>query len=171
VAVVVPWLSRADQQVWTVAWWGSTLLFAAMTVALRHPVWLFPTFASGIAAFLATGYVIDPEMQTSRSFATLAGLAWVFLGAAWAIEQRWPSPASAAPLTDSPPRHAGDDVGEADVRAAQRLGMADTSRTGPGVGDSSRIGPGVGSSSRPGPGEGDTLTTGCDRLLGSGGLR
>jgi hypothetical protein len=96
-AVAAPLFSYGhDQRTWTLAWWGSTALFAVLTALVRHSGGLFPTLAFGTVAFLATGYANDPRMPQARSFATLAALTWLLLGAARLLERWRPSPMSGA---------------------------------------------------------------------------
>jgi hypothetical protein len=130
IAAAVPFRATADQQVWTLGWWGSTLLFAALTLALRRPLWLFPTFGFGIVAYLATGFLLDPALSTARSFATLAVPAWAFLGLAWMIDRR--RQATAAPGSPLPRTGEGPRVG-----APARVGDGSAARTGEGPADTS----------------------------------
>jgi hypothetical protein len=143
IAVAVPFRSTADQTVWTLGWWGSALLFATLTVLLRHPLWLFPTLGFGTVAYLATGVWLDPSLTNTRSFATLAALAWLFLGLAWGVE-RWsrnkafpnpsdarggaaddprpnPSPREERPAPAVPIGQGGDDPVVARLRSALAL--------------------------------------------------
>jgi hypothetical protein len=91
-AVAAPMLSYGGaQQPWTLAWWGGTLLLALLTALLREPLGLYPTLIFGSVAFLATGYLVQPTLPTTRSFATLAALTWLFLGVAFGLERRWPA--------------------------------------------------------------------------------
>ena len=104
---------------------GERRLFAALTIALRHPLGLFPTFAAGIVAYLATGYLVDPNLTAARSFATLAAPAWLFLGPAWVIERRR-SDAEVIPLPDAtePDRDAARDAEDDDKSPGEARGPA-----------------------------------------------
>jgi hypothetical protein len=94
-AVSAPYFSTTDQRTWALAWWGGTALFAALTVLIRQPIGLYPALLFGSVAYLATGYVVAPEMRSSRSFATLTALTWVYLGAGWLLERWRPTSMSA----------------------------------------------------------------------------
>ena len=142
VAVAEPFTSTGSSLVWALGWWGGALLFAAMTAALRQPLWLYPTFGFGIVAYFVTGRLAEPPLTPSTSFATLAVLTWLFLGLACLIERRWPSPTRqpqpaddgpAAPVQrpalgdgegDAPSAGEGDDPAGARLREVARRGRS-----------------------------------------------
>src|SRR5207253_1941162 len=69
--LAVPIISTAEQSIWTIAWWSMAAIYGASAALSARPYWLYPALGSALVAYLATVYVLDPQILVVQAIGSL----------------------------------------------------------------------------------------------------
>ena len=83
--LAVPSYSRSSQSIWTIAWWSIVAVYVASTIIFRRPGWLYPAVLTSLVSYLATAYLLWPDLSWSHAIASLVVPTWLLFWSAYAV--------------------------------------------------------------------------------------
>jgi hypothetical protein len=96
--VIVLAMSTSDWTVAAMAWWAATAIFAVSIYLFRRPEVLYPSYAAGLVAAVATTNAVSPDLTFPTIMSILVVPGWLAIWAAIAVlgrgstqePSRWP---------------------------------------------------------------------------------